>query len=240
MKDVINKIKKELKRKSSKKRAKNLSKFFKCDKGEYGQGDKFIGVAVPDQRKIVRKYWNKTTPSQTEKLLQSKVHEHRLTALLILVEKYQKGEKKDDKEKIIKIYLRNFKKINNWDLVDLSAPKIWGDYLMKNPKEKEKLWKFIQSNNLWKKRIVVLATFPLIKDGEFRDTFRVAKRLLKDKEDLIQKAIGWMLREIGKQDQTELEFFLKKHYKKMPRTMLRYSIEKFSKTKRKAYLNGKI
>lgn len=237
---MVGKIKKNLKKFSSKKKAENLKRFFKCGKGEYGEGDEFIGVKVPDQRKVVKKYWEKTSLKQTEKLLKSKIHEYRLTALLILVEKYQKAVNKKEKEKIVRLYLGNIKFINNWDLVDLSAPKIWGDFILNNPKEKETLYEFIKSGNLWKRRIAVLATFAFIKDGKFRDTFRITKRLLNDKEDLIHKASGWMLREIGKQDRTELEFFLKKHYPKMPRTMLRYAIEKFSKTKRKAYLGGKI
>ncbi len=232
---MISEIKKNLKKFSSKERAKSLKHFFKC-----GKGDMFIGVKVPDQRKVVKKHWEKISLKQTEKLLKSKIHEYRLAALLILVEKYQKTKSKKEQDRIVKFYLGNINHINNWDLVDLSAPKILGDYLLNNPREKDKLYEFIKSRNLWKRRIAVLATFTFIKDGKFRDTFRIAKRLLDDKENLIHKASGWMLREIGKQDRTELEFFLKKHYPKMPRTMLRYAIEKFSKTKRKAYLDGKI
>jgi 3-methyladenine DNA glycosylase AlkD len=237
---MIQKIKTDLKKASSQQKAKILSKFFKCGKGEYGEGDKFIGITVPEQRKIAQKYSPDLSLIQTEELLQSKIHEHRLTALLILIEKFSKSKGKSDKKKIIQVYLKNTKCINNWDLVDLSAPKILGQYLLKNPKEKNKLYVFAKSKDLWKKRIAIISTYTFIKNNKFKDTLKISEILLQDKHDLIHKAVGWMLREIGKVDLEIEEKFLKKYYKKMPRTMLRYSIEKFPENKRQKYLKGKI
>jgi 3-methyladenine DNA glycosylase AlkD len=234
---MINQIKSDLKKYSSPEKAKILSRFFKCGKGEYGEGDKFIGVTVPDQRKIAKKYCQDLSLTQTEKLLQSNIHEHRLTALLILIEKFSNNDKQ---EKIIKIYLKNTKHINNWDLVDLSAPKILGQYILENPKKISPLYKFAKSKDLWKKRIAIISTYTFIKNKQFDDTLKISKILLHDKHDLIHKAVGWMLREVGKINQEVEEKFLKKYYQKMPRTMLRYSIEKFSENKRQKYLKGRM
>jgi len=231
-------VKKELNKYANPQKAKISSRFFKTGKGEYGQGDVFLGISVPNQRKVAGDF--KELPlSQTAKLLQSRVHEHRLTALLILVSQFQKGEEKIKKQ-IFDLYLKNYKYINNWDLVDLSAPKIVGAYLLEKPEKRKVLYQLACSNNLWKKRIAMLSTYTFIKNNQFTDTLKIAEILLDDKHDLIHKAVGWMLREIGKIDQKEEELFLKKHYKTMPRTMLRYAIEKFNEKKRKSYLEGKI
>ena len=168
-----------------------------------------------------------------EKLLNSKIHEYRMSALLILIKQYEKGNE-SEKNKIFNFYLRNTKNINNWDLVDISAPKIVGDYLLNKPRDV--LYKLASSNNLWERRIAIISTFAFIRNNEFDDTLKIAEILLNDKHDLIHKAVGWMLREIGKRDQKIEEEFLKKYYSKMPRVMLRYAIEKFEEKKRKFYL----
>ncbi|MGE5795894.1 MAG: DNA alkylation repair protein, partial [Ignavibacteria bacterium] len=170
-------------------------------------------------------------------MLASPVHEERLTAVLILVLKFKKGDE-SEKERIYKFYLKNRKGINNWDLIDLSAPNIIGVYLM--DKEKDLLLKFASSKNLWERRMAVLSTFAFIRGNEFGTSLKILKMLLGEKHDLIHKAAGWMLREIGKRDINAEEEFLKKHYRKMPRTMLRYAIEKFPEEKRQAYLKGKV
>jgi 3-methyladenine DNA glycosylase AlkD len=175
--------------------------------------------------------------SEIKKILYSKIHEERLCALLLLVEKYQKVDEMERKQ-IFNFYIKNAKQANNWDLVDLSAPKIVGSYLLNKPKAI--LYKFVESKNLWERRIAVLSTFMFIKYHKYDDSFKIAKILMNDKHDLIHKAVGWMLREIGKKSLKDEEDFLKKYYRKMPRTMLRYAIEKFPENKRKKYLNSLI
>lgn len=225
-------LKKELKESSSSKQAKILQRFFKTGKGEYGEGDIFLGVKVPEQRKIAAKFQDLSLEN-LEKLLNSKIHEHRMTALFILINQYEKADERG-KKKIVDFYFKNTKNINNWDLVDLSAPKIAGDYLLNKPRKI--LYELAKSNNLWERRIAIISTHTFIRDDKFDDTLKIAKILLKDQHDLIHKAVGWMLREVGKRDQKAEEEFLKKYYSKMPRTMLRYAIEKFSERKRKFYL----
>ena len=236
MKTKIDEVYKELKSKANPKQAKNLQRFFKTGLGEYGEGDIFLGLKVGGSREIAKKYQNLSL-KETEKLLHSKIHEERLIALLILIHKFQ-TDKEDLKEKIFKLYLKNTKYINNWDLVDLSAHKIIGEYLRN--KSKKILYKLVKSENIWERRIAVLTTFQFIKDNEFKESLKISKLLLKDKHDLIHKAVGWMLREIGKRSLVTEEKFLKTHYKKMPRTMLRYAIERFPEKRRQAYLKGKI
>ena len=226
----------ELKKAGSKKDAEILQWFFKTGKGEYGEGDKFLGIRVPKIREIAKKY-KKLTPEEINKALKSKYHEERLCALLILVEKYSKAGE-GEKEEIVKFYLANTKYINNWDLVDLTAPKILGKHLLN--RNRKILTKLSRSENLWERRISILSTFEFIRNKDFSDTLKISKKLLKDEQDLIHKAVGWMLREIGKRDLKTEEEFLKKHYNKMPRTMLRYAIEKFPEKKRLAYLEGRI
>jgi len=228
---MLNRLKKELESLKDAEKAKNLQRFFKTGKGQYAEGDIFLGVIVPKQRKVASQYRHLSL-SDIQKMLSSKIHEHRLTALFILIHKYQRA---DDKEKrgIVDFYLRNSKNINNWDLVDLSAPNILGDFLLN--KNRKILYK-LAKGHLWEKRIAVLASFAFIRKNDFKDSLKIAEILLKDKHDLIHKAVGWMLREIGKQNQDIEEKFLKKHCKTMPRTMLRYAIEKFPESKRKTYL----
>jgi 3-methyladenine DNA glycosylase AlkD len=232
----LDQIKKDFERLRNPKKAKVLSGFFKTGKGEYGEGDKFLGIVVPDQRKIAKKYFDLSL-SDTQKLLSSRVHEHRLTALFILIAKYKKADEKE-REKIFEFYLKNTRNINNWDLVDLSASNIAGDYLLK--KNRSTLRKLARSENIWEKRIAILATFAFIRNNDFEDTLRISEIFLGDTHDLIHKAVGWMLREIGKRDFKTEEEFLKKHYRIIPRTMLRYAIEKFPEEKRRRYLKGTI
>jgi len=212
----------------------DLARFFKTGKGEYGEGDMFLGITVPVQRKIAKKYASLSL-LDIKSLLQSKIHEHRLTALFILIGQYQKSDK-DQKGIVYNFYIENLSGVNNWDLVDSSAYKIMGDYLLDNTEEKEILYKLVKSDNLWERRISIITTLTLIKNRQFEDTLRLAEELLHDKEDLIHKASGWMLREIGKINQEVEEEFLEKHYKTMPRTMLRYAIERFSEEKRSYYM----
>lgn len=224
-----------------------LQRFFKTKKGEYGEGDVFVGVTVPDVRKVAKKYTDLKL-EEIKKLLYSKIHEERLCALFILVEKFKIIDKKDSsqikahfcvtRKEVFNFYIKNTKQINNWDLVDLSAPKIVGEYLLDKPRKL--LYDFAKSDNLWKKRISIVATYTFIKNNQFRDTLKIAEVLMNDEHDLIHKAVGWMLREVGKRSLEDEEKFLKKYYKKMPRTMLRYAIEKFPEDKRVSYIRGKI
>ncbi|MFA5013206.1 MAG: DNA alkylation repair protein [Candidatus Paceibacterota bacterium] len=228
-----NAIKKELLKKENKKQALLLGRFFKTGKGEYGEGDIFLGIKVPEQR-ITAKKFAETDLKEVEILLHDKIHECRLTALLILVEKYKRTDEKL-KKKIFELYLKNYRYINNWDLVDLSAPKIVGEHLLN--RDRSILYKLARSNNVWKKRIAILSTFAFIKNKELDDAFNIAEILLMDEHDLIRKAVGWMLREAGKRDKKAETLFLEKYAKKMPRVTLRYAIEKFSPSERKYFLN---
>ena len=232
----IESLKKDLKKKSSKSKAKVMQNFFKTNPGEYAEGDVFLGVSVPETRKIAKKYSDLDIFS-IQDLLNSKIHEERLLALLILVNNYQKSGE-EQKYKILQFYLQNAKQINNWDLVDLTADKILGHYLQDKPKDI--LYQLASSNSLWEKRIAIISTFHFVKNNQFQDTLQISEILLNDKHDLIHKAVGWMLREIGKRSLPTLEAFLKQNLKEMPRTALRYAIEKFSENKRQKYLNGKI
>lgn len=229
-----------LKKESNVKKAKILSGFFKTGKGEYGEGDIFLGITVPIQRKIAKDF-SYISFKDIQELLDNKIHEKRLIALIILIIKYNKALKEKDentKKEIFELYLKNSKNINNWDLVDLSAPNIVGDYLIDKPKEA--LYKMANSDNLWDKRIAIISTFTFIRKNYFNDTIKISNILLNDPHDLIHKAVGWMLREIGKRDLLVLRRFLEENYKKMPRTMLRYAIEKFEQKERQKYLKGEI
>ncbi|MBU1203908.1 MAG: DNA alkylation repair protein [Nanoarchaeota archaeon] len=229
---MLNQIKKEFQEKANPEKSKILQGFFKTGKGEYGEGDIFLGITVPEQRKIAKKY-TRLPLTQLKKLLTSKFHEHRLTSLIILTQKYTNAISEKKKE-IYDFYLSKTKNINNWDLVDLSAPTIVGAYLLDKPRTK--LYQLANSKDLWEKRIAIISTYALIRNNQFEDTLRISEVLMHDKHDLIHKAVGWMLREVGKRNQQTLESFLKKHHKHMPRTMLRYAIEKFPQSKRKYYL----
>ncbi len=229
---MINRIKQDIQKLANPKKAKILAKFFKTGKGEYGEGDIFLGIKVPEQRKIAKKY-SSLTLEDIQILLESKIHEYRLTSLFILIEKYKKADAKY-KKIIVDFYLKNTGNINNWDLVDSSAPYILGDYLLE--KDRSILYGMAKSDNLWKKRIAILSTFAFIRNNDFDDAFNISEILLYDSHNLIHKAVGWMLREIGNRNQKKEEEFLNKHYKEMPRTALRYAIEKFDKDKRNYYL----
>ena len=213
-------------------KAKSSAWFFKTGPGQYGHGDIFIGVTVPEQRRIVSKY--KDLPlSEVAVLLKSEVHECRLTGLLILVHQFTRSNERE-RERIVKMYLRYRARVNNWDLVDLSAPNILGTYLLTH--DRTILYTFARSKQLWERRIAIVATFALIRAGEYDDTLRMAELLLADTHDLIHKAVGWMLREVGKRSVSTEEKFLDIHAAHLPRTMLRYAIEKFPEHRRRAYL----
>ena len=212
-------------------------RFFKTGKGHYGEGDQFIGVTVPDTRFVAKKFTHLPL-SEIQTLLDSPIHEERLLGLLILVGQYQKGGEKTQKQ-IFGFYLKNTGRVNNWDLVDLPADKIVGAHLEKETNRKL-LDTLSRSPNLWKKRIAIVSTFHFIRKKQFRDTFRITDALMRDPHDLLHKACGWMLREVGKRDEKALKSFLHTRYLKMPRTMLRYSIERFSPAERKKYMEGKI
>jgi 3-methyladenine DNA glycosylase AlkD len=227
-------IKKEMKKMADPEKARILQRFFKTEPGQYGEGDIFLGIIVPKIRIVARKH-RKIKLSEASKLLKSKIHEERLLAVFILVDKFQAEA---EKKKIVDLYLKNTRYINNWDLVDLSAGKIIGAYFYERPKKI--LHKLARSKNLWERRIAIIATSYFIGKDKFNDTLKISEILLSDRHNLIHKAVGWMLRETGKRSQRIEEGFLKKHYKKMPRTMLRYAIEKFSEKLRKAYLTGNV
>lgn len=229
-------IQKELKNAADPEKAKLLMGYFKTGPGQYGEGDVFRGVMMPVQRGIAKK--NAAAPlSEVLTLLKSKHHEDRMVALLILVIKYQKGTKQEKRE-IYETYINNTDRINNWDLIDVTVGHIVGDYVLENGGNL--LEKFSKSKSMWERRIAIIATGRFIKEGKFEKTLNISKTLLHDEEDLIHKATGWMLREVGKRDMAALEGFLKEHYKTMPRTMLRYAIEKFPEKKRQAYLKGTV
>lgn len=220
---------KELNKFSSKEKARISSSFFKTDKGQYGEGDVFIGVTVPDTRKVSKKFID-ISFSEVEKLLKNKIHEHRLVGLFILVEKY-----KSNPDKVFDFYLKNIKSVNNWDLVDTSAYKIIGKYLL--DKKRDILYELADSNNLWKERVAIISCYAFIKLKDFKDILKLSEKFLTHEHDLIHKAVGWMLREVGKKDEEVLKKFLNKFCRKMPRTMLRYAIEKFPESIRKQYLS---
>jgi len=232
----LSEFRKKIKEIASPDIAKTMKWFFKTGKGEYGEGDVFVGLKVPTQRILAREFKDLSL-NHLKVLLNSPVHEERLISLFILVHKYDKGNE-EDKSDIFSFYIKNIKGVNNWDLVDLSAPKIVGNYLL--DKDKSLLEKFAKSNNLWKRRIAILSTQEFIKNYKFDTTLKIARILINDEHDLIHKAVGWMLREIGKRDLKLEKKFLKLYYKKMPRTMLRHAIEKFPDAKRKKYLQNKI
>jgi len=237
----MNEIKRKLRTCADIKKAKILQGFFKTGKGQYGEGDVFLGVVVPKLRKISKEFWKTISMKEIQRLLNSKIHEERLLALFILMEHYAKAKKENNLGKmneIFNFYLANTKNINNWDLVDLSAPNIVGDYLLE--KDRKVLYVLAKSKNLWGRRVAILSTFAFLRVGEFDDTLKISDILLSDEHDLIHKAVGWMLREVGKRDAEVLRGFLRGRYKKMPRTMLRYAIEKFPKDLRKNYLLGEI
>ena len=212
-----------------------LPKFFKTGKGQYGEGDQFLGVVVPNTRMVAKQYKNCDFSVMAE-LLQSPWHECRLCALLMLVERFRKSDE-TERKRIYDFYLSQTDRINNWDLVDLSAPAIVGEYLKDKPRED--LYRLADSTLLWDQRIAIVANWKLIRYGEYFDILALSERLLNHKHDLMHKSIGWMLRELGKRNKELLIQFLDKHSARMPRTMLRYSIEKFPEDERQYYLKRK-
>lgn len=230
-------VKSELNKLVNKNKVQVYGRFFKTGKGEYAEGDRFIGVTGSSQRILAKQIYKEVSLRACKQLLTSPIHEHRQTSLLILTYKYLKADHKEQKA-IVDLYLEHTKYINNWDLVDCSADKILGKWLL--DKNRSRLYTLAKSNNLWEKRIAIISTYAFIREGEFVDTLKIAELLLSDSHDLIHKAVGWMLREVGNRDRQVEEKFLKKYYKTMPRTMLRYAIEKFPENKRQAYLKGKI
>lgn len=236
--DYVQEIKDELRQYADQQKAEFLPKFFRAYPGGYGEGDLFVGVSVPNQRKVARKFFKLVPLEVMEKLLQEPVHEYRLTALFMLVYKYEKSKTEPEKKAVVDLYLANTSYVNNWDLVDSSADKILGAYLL--DREKDILYKFANANDLWKQRIAVIATHHFIKHNKYDDTLKIALILLDHQHDLIHKAVGWMLREIGNRN-FEVEIsFLKEYYRKMPRTMLRYAIEKFEEDLRQQFLKGLV
>jgi 3-methyladenine DNA glycosylase AlkD len=229
-------IRKRLAALANKEKAVILRGFFKTGPGQYGEGDVFLGITVPILRKFAREC-RETSLIEAVRLLRSPVHEERLLSLFLLITAFGKG---DDarKKKIYELYLENTRFINNWDLVDLSAPNIVGAYLA--DRSRKPLYGLARSGLLWERRIAILATFSFIRTNDFDDTLKIATMLLTDKHDLIRKAVGWMLREVGKKDMLVEEAFLLRHHKNMPRTMLRYAIERLPEDKRKRYLKGTI
>ncbi len=234
---MIDELKADLRKFASAEKAKNLARFFKTGPGQYGEGDRFIGVTVPQSHTAAKKYKNLPL-EETATLLHSPVHEERLVALLILIEQFKVADQRNDektREKIYRLYLDNTAYINNWDLVDLSASRIVGPYLEDKPKDI--LRKLATSKSIWERRIAILSTFHFIKQGNPKYSLEIAEMLLQDNHDLIHKALGWMLREVGKNcGEKILADFLDKHAATMPRTMLRYAIEKFPEGKRQNYL----
>ncbi|MGD9171542.1 MAG: DNA alkylation repair protein [Candidatus Thiodiazotropha sp.] len=216
--------------------AANSQRFFKTGKGEYGEGDRFLGIRVPILRQHARTYRN-IPIKQLLQLLRSDYHEERLCALLIMVLKYHQGGN-DEKETVFQRYLSNTRHINNWDLVDSSAYHIVGQHL--EDRDRGILYRLARSESLWERRIAIIATLHFIKKQEYVDTLKISLELLDDSHDLIHKAVGWMLREVGNRDFSVEQVFLDEHYRRMPRTMLRYAIEKFPNKQRKAYLNGQV
>ncbi|MBT3690891.1 DNA alkylation repair protein [archaeon] len=229
-------LNKLLKENANPEKAKILQRFFKTGKGQYGEGDVFLGITVPVQRSIAKESIH-LSMEEIRNLLNSEVHEKRLIGLLILIEKFNKGDESVRKN-IFDFYLENTHGINNWDLVDLSAHKIVGKFLL--DKDRDVLYELAVSEDLWEKRISIVSCFAFIRENDFNEVLNLSEILLNDSHDLIHKAVGWMLREMGKKDVKVLEEFLSKHYKNMPRTMLRYSIEKFPEDKRKMYLRGEV
>ena len=236
---MVNEIKSALQDLALPEKAAFFPRFFKAGKGEYAEGDKFLGVTVPDQRKVVKEYWNRISLQEIAELLSSKIHEHRHCALLMLVNKFEKAKTETEKSEIVSFYLKHKKFINNWDLVDNSAYKILGRHAFET--ENENLLRTLAAEeNMWSKRMAIVATMFHVKRGEFSLLKELALYNLHHPHDLMNKANGWLLREMGNKNVAELQHFLVKNYKNMPRTTLRYAIEKFDEDLRQDFLKGRI
>lgn len=230
----VDELKKELRAFKDEEKSKSLPVFFQIGKAGYPSTDKFLGATVPQCRKIALKFKDLSFP-EIEQIIASNYHEERLVALLILTEQFAKGDE-SVKKQVYDFYLKHLRGVDNWDLVDTSAYNIVGSYLLDKPRDL--LYTFVYSKNVWERRIAIVATMAFIRKGELLDTFKIAELLLTDQHDLIQKAVGWLLREAGKKDKEALVEFLKRHYRQIPRTTLRYAIEKFPEEVRKEYLKG--
>lgn len=239
MNDILKEIKEALVTLSIPEKAEFFPKFFKTGKGEYGEGDLFLGVKVPDQRSVAKEFYARISMEELSKLLSSQYHEHRLTALFMLISKFEKTKDKAVKDEIVEFYLNHLQHINNWDLVDSSCYKILGRYAFENQKD-ELLRTLSHSEEMWHKRIAVVGTMHYVKKGSFDLTKEFVTKNLKHTHDLMHKANGWLLREMGEKNEAELINFLNKHYKEMPRTSLRYAIEKLDEDLRQDYLKGRI
>jgi len=222
---IFTNIKKELRKRAKPEKIKILSNFFKTGKGQYAEGDKMLCVTVPDQREIAKKYYQETSLKDIEELLKSVYHEDRLTGLIVLTYQMAKANESEQK-KIVDFYLKHLDRVNNWDLVDLSCYKILGNYLL--DKQRDILYKLAKKKHLWSQRVAMVSTFSFIRQNQFTDTLKLAKVFLDHKHDLMHKATGWMLREVGKRDEKVLRDFLDKYSKKMPRVMFRYAIERIA------------
>ncbi len=216
-------------------RAIRTARFFKTGKGQYGEGDIFIGISNPQVQALVKEYWKSMNLSDIQELINDPIHELRFAGLLILVAKFSKSSPFQQQE-IVDFYLKNVSQINNWDLVDCSAYKILGKFFLN--KDRQILYDLADSGHLWSERIAVVSTLEFIKNGQFSDIFKLSEKFLTHTHDLMHKACGWMLREVGKRDELVLEEFLDEHLQNMPRTMLRYAIERMEEGKRLRYLKG--
>ncbi|MDG9678975.1 DNA alkylation repair protein [Micromonospora sp. DH14] len=234
---TIHDVRRELASLADPGRAEASSRFLQMVAGGYGEGDRAIGVSVPEQRRVAARYWRDLTMAETTRLLSGDVHEERLTALFILVRRFSSGDERE-RGQIFDTVLANTPHINNWDLVDSSAPYIVGPWLI--DRDRSVLDRLAGSSLVWDRRIAIMATFAFIKVGDFEWTFRLADRLLHDPHDLVRKAVGWMLREVGNRDRAAEEEFLARRYRVMPRVMLRYAIEKFEPRRRREYLSGAV
>jgi 3-methyladenine DNA glycosylase AlkD len=222
----------ELKKHANPSKAKVVAGFFKTGPGEYGEGDSFWGINVPQQREIARAY-RELPLSEIPQLLAHKTHEVRLTGLLLLVQHFERADEKTRGD-IVRLYLRESHNINNWDMIDLSAPNILGTWLL--GRDKKVLYRLAKSKSIWERRIAIVATFAFIRKNQFTDTLQISEVLLRDAHDLLHKACGWMLREVGKRSPKDLRIFLDRHSAVMPRTMLRYAIERMSGKEKHHYM----
>lgn len=239
MSTILKEIKESLAVLSIPEKAAFFPKFFKTGKGEYGEGDLFLGVKVPDQRSVAKEYYSKINLKELSDLLSSPYHEHRLTALLILISKFEKTKDQVVKDEVVEFYLNHLPHINNWDLVDTSCYKILGRYSFENQKE-NLLRELSKSNEMWHKRIAVVGTMYYVKKGSFELTKEFVTQNLHHPHDLMHKANGWLLREMGNKNEAQLIDYLNKYYKEMPRTCLRYAIEKLDEEVRQDYLKGRV
>ena len=236
---TVDEIRRELRAAADPAKAPGKARFFKTGEGEYGEGDLFLGVSVPAQRTIARRYKRRIDPADVAALLASPVHEERLTALFLLVGLYKAAANAEARASLVELYLNNLDRVDNWDLVDSSAHYILGARLLETDD-----WTLLESlartDSLWRQRVAIISTFAFIREGRFEPTLKIAELLLDHPHDLIHKAVGWMLREVGNRDRAAEESFLKPRYKAMPRTMLRYAIEKFPEPRRTAWLKGEV